>query len=529
MLALDSLTTSELHDLVTCLSEDEKREIDRILFIEEQKQLKTSLHQFIKSAWPILEPQRDLLWNWHIDAIIQHLEAITKGQIQNLLINVPPGTGKSLLVTVFWPSWEWGSAPWRRYLCASYSSSHQTPAIRDNLKCRQLITSDWYRLRFPKLRLAQDQNEKTRYNTTAMGWRIAVTMGSGGLGEHPHRKIIDDPHNTQQAESEVERTSAITFYDQTLSTRGVALNATTVVIMQRLHENDLSGHLVEKYFADGSWTHLCLPMRYEKERMKTTAIGWNDPRKAEGELLWPEMFSEEKVRQEETALASYGAAGQLQQRPSPIEGGLVKRCWWRFWHYPGNPLPSVQVKLADGSLFECPCIPLPSNGDDTTPHFDQELQSWDMAFKDTKDCAYVVGQDWGRKDADRFLLDQKREKLDFVASVRAVRQFSAKHPNAHAKLVEDKANGPAVISTLKKEISGLIAIDPQGNKEGRAQAVTPEIESGNVYLPHPAIAPWVWDFIEEWAAAPNGIYWDQIDAASQALKRMQHKSGVRWF
>ena len=524
-----TLTTSALRNLLNSLPEESKKEIDKILFIDEVERLRKSLRYFIRHAWHVIEPHRELQWNWHIDAICEHLEAITSKQIRNLLINVPPGTGKSLLTTVFWPSWEWGTKPWFRYLCASYSSSHQTPSVRDNLKCRDLIQSDWYHLRFPKVKLSEDQNQKTRYNTTYTGWRIAITMGSGGLGEHPHRKIIDDPHNTQQAESDTERQSAIEFYDQTLSTRGVAINAATVVIMQRLHQQDLSGHLMEKYFQDGSWEHLCLPMEFEPDRVKVTSIGWKDPRKESGELLWPDMFPKEIVEQEKVALGSRGAAGQLQQRPSPLEGGLVKRHWWRFWHYPGNPLPAVQFKVADGSLINCSCVPLPTNGDSSEAHFEEVLQSWDMAFKDTKDSAFVAGQVVARSKANKYFLDQIREKLDFVKSLQAIRTLSERWPNATAKLVEDKANGPAVIATLKNEISGLIPVNPEGDKQGRANAVTPDIEAGNVYLPHPSIAPWVHGFIEEWAAAPNGQYWDQIDAASQALKRLSRSRKVMAF
>jgi predicted phage terminase large subunit-like protein len=178
-----------------------------------------------------------------------------------------------------------------------------------------------------------------------------------------------------------------------------------------------------------------------------------------------------------------------QQSPQPAQGQIFKRDWWNF--YRQAPFP-----------------------------FDEIIQSWDMAFKGTDASDFVVGQVWGRKKADKYLLDQVRARMDFPTTIQAVKTLSAKWPQAHAKLAEDKANGPAVIDTLKREISGLIAIEPQGSKEARANAVSPQIESGNVYLPDPSIAPWIHDLIEECAAFPKGTNDDQVDAMTQALLRL---------
>jgi len=249
---------------------------------------------------------------------------------------------------------------------------------------------------------------------------------------------------------------------------------------------------------------------------RTTSIGWSDPRTELGALLWPARMGAEELSKQKTALGSYGYAGQYQQRPYPLEGGLVKRHWWGFWKRPGTEVEPVTFTLADGTRADSRCIDLPTS-------FDRILQSWDMAFKDKKGGSFVVGQVIGSKGADRFLMDQDRRQMDFSVTLEAVRLLTKKWPQAQEKLVEDKANGPAVISALRHEISGIIEVEPQGGKEARAQAVLPAIESGNVYLPHPSIAPWVKDYIEEWAAAPNGDYWDQIDATSQALIRLQQR------
>lgn len=174
---------------------------------------------------------------------------------------------------------------------------------------------------------------------------------------------------------------------------------------------------------------------------------------------------------------------------------MFKRSWWQFYRQPPN-------------------------------QFDEIIQSWDMSFKETKEGSYVVGQIWGRKGADKYLLDQVRDRMDFPATIQAVRSLSAKWPQAHAKLVEDKANGPAVIATLRREISGLIPVEPQGSKEARAAAVSSDIEAGNVYLPDPSIASWIHDFIEELSVFPNGANDDQCDGATQGLLRLRGSAHI---
>ena len=170
----------------------------------------------------------------------------------------------------------------------------------------------------------------------------------------------------------------------------------------------------------------------------------------------------------------------------------------------------------DGSLVNIEPIALPEI-------FDETIQSWDLAFKDTRASAYVAGQVWGRRAANKYLLDQARGKWDFVRTLQAIRDLTEKWPDAGAKLIEDKANGPAVMATLKNEISGLIPIEPQGSKESRAHAISPQAEAGNLILPHPVLYPWVNDFIEETVVFPNGLYADQVDSATQAIHRFQKR------
>ena len=361
-----------------------------------------------------------------------------------------------------------------------------------------------------------------RFENDRTGYRIATSVGGSGTGEGGNRIVVDDPHNATEAQSDTQRESALTWWDETMSTRlNDPKKDSKVIVMQRLHERDLSGHVLEQ----GGYEHLNLPAEYEPKTY-ISAIGWTDPRTQAGELLWPERFGESELAVLKRALGSYAAAGQLQQRPSPAEGGMLKRFWWKYWKPKGVEVPPVTVRLANGSLENIEAVELP------TP--DEQIQSWDMSFKDEKaaksgDPDPVVGQVWYRTGADMFLVDQVRDRMDFPKTCQAVETMSVKWPGTTAKLVEDKANGSAVIATLKSKIVGLIPVEPDGGKIARTNAVAPTVEAGNVYLPHPLLVPWVNGFIEECAAFPNGAHDDQVDSASQAINRLARQQGWSEF
>jgi predicted phage terminase large subunit-like protein len=473
-----------------------------------------SFRVFLEQAWPVLEPNTPFVPGIHIDAVCKHLQAIADGRIKNLIINMPPGHAKSLQVAVFWPAWIWIDHPGLRWLFASHKADL---AIRDSVKCRRLIESGWYQKRWgDRFKLRGDQNEKARFENTATGYRLVTTVGAG-TGERADIVVVDDPTSVDQAESDVERKTANEWWNGTMSTR---LNdfktGHLVVVQQRLHEDDLTGNLLEK----GGYELLMLPEEYEPDRACRTSIGWRDPRTTPGELLWPEKNGPAEVEQLKHDLGSYRYAGQYQQRPSPAGGGIFKRWWWRYWKPKVMNLGPVTVKLADGGTLQINPVDLPDE-------FDETIQSWDMAFKDLKDSDYVAGGVWASKGPNRYLLDQRRERLGFPGSVAAVEAMTLKYPKATAKLVEDKANGPAVIATLKTKIGGLIAVNPEGGKIARANAVSPLVESGNVFLPHPAIAPWVDAYIEELAIFPAGRNDDQVDQTTQALLRIRTRPPMR--
>jgi hypothetical protein len=323
--------------------------------------------EFVRQAWAIIEPLTPFVPGWHIDAIIDHLEAVTHSEIRNLLINVPPRHMKSLLVSVLWPAWEWIQHPERRWLFSSYAASL---SIRDSIKCRTLIESPWYQSFWgDRFALSSDQNTKTRFDNDRSGYRIATSVGGAATGEGGDRIVCDDPHNVQEAESDSIRKTTTDWYDVVMSTRvNDPRTAAKVVVMQRCHQRDLSGHLL----AQGGWDLLCLPAEYEGPT-PATSIGFLDPRMNLGELLWPERFGPKEIEALKISLGSYGAAGQLQQRPSPAGGGIFKRHWFRYWQPRGANLPPVIVRMPDGTLRSIEAIEAPHR-------VDEQIQSWDYTW-----------------------------------------------------------------------------------------------------------------------------------------------------
>jgi len=461
--------------------------------------------EFVGQAWRIVEPSTEFVPGFHIDAICDHLEAVTRGDIRNLLINVPPRHMKSLLVSVLWPAWEWILHPERRWLFSSYGAHL---SMRDSVNCRRLIESPWYRARWGHVfSLTEDQNAKMRFDNNRSGYRLSTSVGGSVTGEGGDRIVCDDPHKVDEVASDTLRKAAIDWWDIAMSTRvNDPKTSAMVVVMQRCHQQDLSGHLLEK----GNWEHLCLPAEYEGPG-RVTVIGFSDPRTEPGELLWPERFGPKEIAELKINLGSYAAAGQLQQRPSPAAGGIIKRPWFKFWQPPGANLPPIIVRFPDGTERSIVAAEIGK--------VEEQAQSWDCSFKDLVTSDYVVGQVWGRLGAAFLLLDQVRERMDCPATVRAVRELSRKWPSCSAKLIEDKANGSAVIQMLSREIPGILPVNPSGGKIARASGVSPLIEAGNVFLPHPHMFPWVDGFIEECAAFPNGAHDDQVDAMTQLLLR----------
>ena len=470
------------------------------------------LKHFVSRAWHTVEPHTEFRPNWHIDTICDHLEAIEAGHITNLLVTMPPRMMKSLTISVFYPAWRWIDRPEIRFLYASYSGDLATA---HSVATRRVIQSDWYQRNWgDRFRLAWDQNLKTRFENDHMGQRFATSVGGAGTGMGGDRVIVDDPHKVQESESPTKRREAIEWWDKTMSTRlNDQSTGARIVIMQRVHQDDVAGHVLER----GDYVHLNLPMEYEPAATHWTGFGSPDPRTEPGELLAPDRVDAEQNEQLKRTLGERGYASQFQQRPAPAEGAILKKRWWRYWHPRGESWPPVEVEMPDGTVEYVESVPLPER-------MAEIVSSWDCAFKDTKSSSYVVGQVWGATGADRWLLDQVRDFLDFPATIDAVRSQVVKWPKITRKYVEDKANGPAVIATLRREIAGMLAVNPQGGKEVRAHAVSHQIESGNVFLPHPRLYAWVEGLIDEAAFFPFGKYDDQVDAMTQALFKLESRS-----
>lgn len=471
-----------------------------------------TLREFVPLAWKVIEPHVPFKQNWHIDAICDHLEAVTWGQIHNLIINIPPRHMKSILVACMWQPWVWHFRSETHWLCYSYSKTYAT---RDNVRSRRIIRSQFYQEYFgDEFNLAGDQNLKTRYENDQGGHREALGVG-GSTGEGGDFLVGDDLLAIDDRHSETKREGANEFWGTTVASRKNTDRAGTVIICQRLHEHDIVGYLEEKTEEGGpDYEVLKMPAEFEGEKY-FSSIGFEDPRKKHGDLIWPDRFPPKHVLELKRTLGSEQTAAQLQQHPSPITGEIFKKYQWRFW-YPSHlktPPHPVRVRMEDGSTIECPVEPLPTG-------FDQEIQSWDLAFKELASSSFVVGQTWGRNGGNAYLLDQVRRKMDLPKTLNAVMDLSERWPNTSAKYVEDKANGPAVMQLLKNRLPGLIAVEPQGTKIARANTVSPFIESGNVFLPHPMIHPWIWDVIEETAGFPNAANDDIVDAMTQALIKL---------
>lgn len=534
-----------LAEICTPLDEEQAREME---------ECEADLRRFIEAGWHVLEPGRAFKGNWHIDAICEFLTAITRGQIRNGVINIPPRHMKSLGVSVFWPTWEWLQRPELRYIFGAYRTALTR---RDNGKALRLIESPWFQKRWGhQVRIRKDARSKSYFENTRTGFRMATSVSGGVTGEGADRIIADDPHNVKQAESLAIREGTIEWWDGAMSSRGNdPKTVVKLVIMQRVHEHDTAGHVLEQ----GGYEHLCLPAEFDNKRRSysvgtgrmlpgTDPLGrdraklledlkaegytldartnelrqlrFYDPRTGDGELLWPGHFGEEELAELKKRLGPYRAAGQLQQDPSPPEGGKLKRAWWRFWQYQGMSLPPVAVKLPKGGYVRHPVHTLPRTLEQGLAGlFHEAIQSWDMAFTGTEHSSFTVGQVWGRLGADKFLVDQHREQNDIVETLAAFRALTRRHPYVAAKLIENKANGPAVCQTLGREIAGILLVPPYGDKEARAIAVAPYIHSGNVFLPHPDMpgCEWVLGLINEAARFPLSTYKDQVDTLAQAL------------
>ncbi|HEY4313614.1 MAG TPA: phage terminase large subunit [Pirellulales bacterium] len=449
-----------------------------------------SLFDFVVEAWPVVEPGTRLVSTWHVRAVCDHLEACTRGQIRRLVINIPPRCMKSLLVSVFWPAWVWTTRPHTRWLFASYA--HHL-SLRDSLHCRDIIQSTWYRRRWgDRFALRDDQNQKTRFDNDKTGFRLASSTGGVGTGEGGDFIVADDPHNVTQAESDTQREAVLHWWDQSMSTRGNDPRTVChVVVMQRLHERDLAGHLLEQ----GGYEHLCLPMEFEPGRRCTTSVGWQDPRQKENALLCPTRFPWPAVQELKRRLGLYGTAGQLQQRPAPLDGGLFQRSWFRI--VPVGPQGCVR-----------------------------RVRYWDLAASIEGD--YTCGVLMSRDETGTFYIEDVRRGRWNPTQRDAIIQQTAKTDGQFVEIVleqEPGSAGKSVTEYLGRRLAGHTVIfdRPTGAKIVRAQPLASQCGINNVCL---VAGSWNDAYIHELCVFPNGRNDDQVDASSGAFARLARYAGA---
>lgn len=481
-----------------------------------------NLIDFIKNGWHALEPGQPFVTGWAVEAICEHLQAVTEGEIKRLLINVPPGCTKSMTTSVYWPSWEWGprNKPHYRYILAAHE---QNLAIRDSVRARDLMLNEWYQQNWGEnLQFKGDVNAKTYYANTKTGWRMASSVGSGLTGYRGDRLILDDPHSIKKADSEAFREDTLRWFSETLPTRlNKASESAIVVIMQRVHERDVSGLILAEELG---YEHLMLPMEYETERTcytrikpkyihgcKLEKVSWDqhhkswvpdneskiekyriDPRTVDGDLLWPERFPRDSIEELKKALRSWGGsyaeAGQLQQRPAPRGGGMFQK--------------------SDFGIV------------DRVPEGGRTVRGWDLAATDAKankNAAYTVGCKMKLVEGKIFIMDVDRKQAS-PSGVEKMIKVNAQM-DGHG-VMQDFPQDPGQAGKAQKmAISKLLhgytfTFSPEtGSKEVRAMPLAAQCEAGNVYLVR---GPWNDGFLNEGALFPNGEFKDQIDAATRA-------------
>lgn len=487
----------------------------QIAFERSRRAASGSLYEFVKQSWHVVEPGIPFIPSWHIEEICEHLEAVSAGEITRLLINIPPRHSKSTITSVMWPAWEWLTSPEQKFLCASYSGSL---SIRDNLKTRRLIQSHWYQERWSHMfALAGDQNAKQRFENNKTGYRLATSVGGTATGEGGSRLLLDDPHSAQAAQSDVIRNSDLEWFDMVWSTRlNNPKEDAMVTIMQRLHEKDISGHIIDDI---GGWEHICIPAEWDGVK-RSTVLGSYDPRQKVGELICPDRFGSKEIDNLKRLLGQYGVAGQLQQNPSPADGGILKTKYFEMWP-------------ADKGL----------------PPFEYILQSYDCAFTEKSSGDPTACTVWAifthNGERNVMLIDAWEDHLSYPdLRKRAIKDWGTEYggmtkesPYSRARrpdriLVEAKASGQSLIQDLRLAKVPVIGYNPgNADKISRAHQASPTLELGLIWIPESGknkghFVSWAQGFIKQLEKFPVAEHDDYVDTFSQAIIYLKNDG---WF
>ncbi|HEY5586723.1 MAG TPA: phage terminase large subunit [Ruminiclostridium sp.] len=416
----------------------------------------------------------------HLKLVCDNIQSMIAHETKQniLIISMPPQHGKSQCVTETLPSWYLGKFPSKRVIEVSYGDDL---AQRFGRRNKEKVLEFGKQIFDIELSKQSDTDFEIKGHKGSM---ISKGIMAGLTGNPGDLIIIDDPiKNRQEAESQTYRDRIWEEFLNSINTR-LSADGIIILIMTRWHEDDLAGRLLD---AKNGFKHKCLEINIPLEAEKDDILGRNI-----GDALFPQIGKDNVwLKDFKSSYASTEGSRSwnalMQGRPTAEQGNMIKRSWFKY--YTLKP-----------------------------ERFDQEIQSWDCTFKDSDGSDFVVGTVWGRVGADKYLLDIVRERMDLPTTIRSIEQISAKYPNSWLKLVEDKANGSAVIQMLQHKIPGMVGINPMGSKIARVQAILPHIEAGNVYLP--SDANWVNDFVDECSSFPNGKHDDQVDSMSQALVRL---------
>jgi predicted phage terminase large subunit-like protein len=477
-----------------------------------------SLAQFVRHAWSVIEPTTTILWDWPLDAICDHIQALLEGRLdkRNLIINVPPGSCKSTILSVCAPAWMWLRKPsWR----ALFISGDDGVALRDSMKCRDIIESQWYQQTFrPDWSLSKDQNAKGHYRNTKTGFRQAISVGARITGKRADAIFVDDPNDAEGGKAD--RMAVNSWWDNAAYNRLTDMSkGVRCLIQQRLHEEDLTGHILKKDRED--WDVLVIRQEYEipqekdpdtkptslkpvdpkrltEREAKTgyTLQGWKDPRREPGELFFPARFPMDVVLAEKRLKGSAGYAGQHQQRPAAAEGNIFRRAWFKTYRLH----PDIQRQ-----------------------HVDRIVQSWDTAQKTGQENDYTVCTTWGITKNAYYLLHVWKEKVE-SPELRNQIKFLASKWSPSVVLVEDTSAGTEALQTLRRDTRiPFVPVKPLTDKVARANSVSPLVEAGLVMLPEGE--PWVADYLDSICLFPAAAHDDDVDSTTQFLTWANINSG----
>lgn len=475
---------------------------------EELAFCRNDLSAFIEKSFKIVSPGVHFENNWHLECIAEYLTACQNREIKKLIINIPPRYLKSISCTVAWPAWLLGKDPSTKIMCASYSGLLST---KHSVDCRYLIESQYYRKLFPRTIITDDNNQKTKYVTTQRGHRIATSVGGTSTGEGGNFLIIDDPHSAGDAQSKQIRTSQLEWFDQSWSTRlNDKKNDVMLVIMQRLHESDLTGHLLEK----GGWEHLCLAAVAPEN--KTISIGNFYKEVNKGDILHPEREGKQDLKNLEAQMGSYAYAGQYLQRPAPEGGGLFKRQW-------------VKLFPAESPL----------------PKFEFIIQSYDTALTDTTSADYTAMTAWGiwdrggEKGFGTMLIDAWHKRLAYPELRKKVRaEYETRYGDGEGKrpdiiLIENKGSGISLIQDMQRAQLPIHSYNPgRADKTQRLSIVSYIFEAGLVYMPESdtfkgKFFDWCENVIKQLTTFPNDEHDDYVDSVTQAIRYFRDASFLK--